>query len=53
MCRADNMAKTYDIAAIESSMYKNWEEKGYLKGVIDHNKSRIRNELTRRRNSTT
>ena len=38
MGKADNMAKTYDPAAIESSMYKKWEEKGYFKGVVDHDK---------------
>ena len=32
------MAKTYDPSAIESSMYKKWEEKGYFKGVVDHDK---------------
>ncbi|MBQ5761511.1 MAG: valine--tRNA ligase [Clostridia bacterium] len=38
MGKADNMAKTYDPSAIESSMYKKWEEKGYFKGVVDHDK---------------
>ena len=34
MGKADNMAKTYDPSAIESSMYKKWEEKGYFKEGI-------------------
>ena len=38
MGKADNMAKTYEPSAIESIMYKKWEEKGYFKGVVDHDK---------------
>ena len=38
MKKADTMAKVYDPAGVEKRIYQNWEEQGYFKGHIDHDK---------------
>ena len=38
MKKADTMAKVYYPAGVEKRIYQNWEEQGYFKGHIDHDK---------------
>ena len=35
MKKGENMAKVYEPAGVETRIYKNWEDKGYFKGVAD------------------
>ncbi len=34
----ENLPKTYDPKHFEERLYKKWEEEGYFKGVVDHDK---------------
>ena len=34
MKKGENMAKVYEPSGVEKRIYKNWEDKGYFKGVV-------------------
>ena len=38
MKKGENMAKVYEPSGVETRIYKNWEDKGYFRGVADPSK---------------